>query len=135
MRLRTPALILPLASLTCFLASYVCARVFLSRQDDFGAGDLQAFFLWTAYFAILFLLPAGVFSALLQKLRLVNRVGFCIVLGAFLGFAWTIVNRWFLGPWFGAWSFPVLYCWIVGGVAGILTIVLLSRPHEVGGAR
>lgn len=41
-----------------------------------------------------------------------------IFVGAFTGFIWTILVALLLGPWFGAFSVPVLYCWVGGGVVG-----------------
>jgi hypothetical protein len=47
-------------------------------------------------------------------------IGF--LLGGIAGFGFTLFNAWSLGPWFGAWSFNVLYCWIIGGSLGIVAV-------------
>lgn len=130
-RARTLALALPIALFTCFIVSYVVARIFLHSQDDFGAGDLHAFSVFSAAFAVLLLLPAGLFAIALRDTRRIHRLWLAIVVGALLGFCWTLLNRWYLGLWFGAWSFPVLYCWIAGGVFAFLTVAMLGREKSI----
>jgi hypothetical protein len=39
--------------------------------------------------------------------------------GIGVGFLWTLANALMLGPWFGAWSFPVLLCWTTGGALSL----------------
>jgi hypothetical protein len=39
--------------------------------------------------------------------------------GIGVGFVWTVTNASWLGPWFGAWSFPVVLCWMTGGALGL----------------
>lgn len=114
------------SSFSCFVGSYLVARLLVHSRNGFGAGDLHAFVIFTAAFAVLLLLPAGIFAMVVRNARLVNRVGLAIFLGAFAGFGWTLLNRWYLGPWFGAWSFPVLYCWIIGGAVGMLTVAMVG---------
>jgi hypothetical protein len=99
-------------------------------NNDFGAGDMPAFLYWTALFAISLLLPAVLFGVLLRKAGTINRLWVGILLGGLAGLGWTYLNLGFLGPWFGAWSFNVLYCWIAGGVFGILTVALIGRTNK-----
>lgn len=119
-----------LGSAVCFLASYFSARILLIRNSGFGAGDLSAFVFWSILFSIFLLLPAVLYSLLQGPARTVSGVWLGVLLGGFVGLGWTLLNRWFLGPWFGAWSFNVLYCWIAGGASGLLTVGLLGRRQS-----
>lgn len=130
-RAHTLALALPIALSSCFIVSFAVARIFLHRQGDFGAGDLHAFSVFSAAFAVVLLLPAALFAILLRDVRRIHRLWLAIVVGALAGFCWTLLNRWYLGLWFGAWSFPVLYCWIAGGVFGILSVAMLGREKPI----
>ena len=129
-RLLKTILVFPFASFVCVLASYLCARVLLRLNNGFG-GDMSAFLYWTSLFAVSLLLPSALFAILLRNARTINRVWLGILLGGLAGLGWTYLNLGFLGPWFGAWSFNVLYCWIDGGVFGILTVALIGRRQQL----
>lgn len=129
-RLLKTILLFPFASSVCFVASYLFARVLLILNNGFGAGDMSAFLYWTGLFAASLLLPSMLFAILLRNARTINRVWLGILVGGLAGFGWTLLNLAFLGPWFGAWSFNVLYCWIVGGAFGILAVALTGRRQQ-----
>ena len=110
----------PVVPAGCLIGSYVMARVLVALNGGFGAGDVPAFFYSTLPFAVVLLLPALVVLVFLRRVHPVIRVALALVVGVASGFVWTVFNRWMLGPWFGAWSFPVLYCWLFGGALGIV---------------
>ena len=120
----------PIASVVCLGASSLVAEILLVLNHGFGAGDMYAFLYWTSLFALALLLPAVAFAILLRHARTINRVWIGVLLGGLAGFGWTLLNIAMLGPWFGAWSFNVLYCWIVGGAVGILVVALLGQSRE-----
>lgn len=107
------------------------AKFLIALNNGFGAGDLSAFLYWTAFFAFALLLPAFAFAWLMRSARTSNRVWIGVLLGGIAGFAWTLLNLAMLGPWFGAWSFNVFYCWIAGGAVGILSVALLGHWHSL----
>ena len=127
LRTHTLAIVLPLGSVGCFIGSNFVARLLVDLNDGFGAGDLRGFAIFSTVFALVFLLPAALFAILFGDWRLANRLWLAVLLGAIGGFGWTLLNLWYLGPWFGAWSFPVLYCWMAGGVFGLFAVALLLR--------
>jgi hypothetical protein len=117
----------PLASIVCLGASFIVAKILLALNDGFGSGDTIGFLYWTSLFAVALLLPALAFTLLLRHACMVHRVWIGVLLGGLAGFGWTLFNLWSLGPWFGLWDFNVLYCWIVGGAAGIVVVALLGN--------
>jgi hypothetical protein len=42
------------------------------------------------------------------------------LIGVVAGVLWTYVVALMLGPFFGAWSFPALWCWTVGAASGLI---------------
>ena len=95
------------------------ALVDLSTSDWFGAGDLRGLVFFT-----LPLLLVLVVSGILLAGRLAPRptwMGLVVggSAGAAVGVLWTLANARLLGPWFGAWSFPVLLCWTTGGALSL----------------
>jgi hypothetical protein len=130
-RLLTTIVALAVASAICFAGSYLTARILLVLNNGFGTGDLTAFVPWTFFFAISLLMPAALFAIVVRNLRTINRVWIGILFGSIVGVGWTVLNLGFLGPWFGAWSFNVLYCWIAGGAFGMLGVALIgSADHR-----
>lgn len=118
----------------CLIGSYVMARVLVALNGGFGAGDVPAFFYSTLPFAVVLLLPALVVLVFLRRVLPVIRVALALAVGVASGFIWTVFNRWMLGPWFGAWSFPVLYCWVFGGVLGIVGATMVQTLFPKIGA-
>ncbi len=54
-------------------------------------------------------------------------------IGVLTGVLWTFAAALILGGWIGAFSFPVLYCWAIGGLLGGLVAARISpevRPLE-----
>ena len=100
------------------MVATACAVLFLSLNEWFGAGDLPAMLAWS--------LPRGGIVAVLAgrtlrrtstKSRVVETSALAAV-GILAGVGWTFAAAAILGGWIGAFSFPVLYCWGIGGLAG-----------------
>lgn len=131
-------LVVPTIPLACLIGSYVAARVFVRSNGGNDAGDIPPFVFYTIPFSVALIVLSFGLLILLPNVRLALRIIVGLIVGASAGFLWTIINRWMLGMWFGAWGFPVLYCWIVGGVLGMLTgtivelLLLRIYPIEKG---
>jgi hypothetical protein len=122
---RLPNLPQWLASLLCIAASgfgapLLAALVFLWSNDWFGSGDLSAFNYWNAIFTVLLSAAGLVLMKYLCLLPPLVRSVVAVLTGSALGFLWTVVVYVMLGQWFGAFSFPVLYCWVIGGATALL---------------
>jgi len=129
----TRILIFPLAALLCFVSSYLVALLCIRLNNGFGTGDIPVFLGWTFAFSLAVLLLTIPIALLIRKLGRFTRLSIAVVAGAIAGFCWTLLNYGFLGPWFGAWSFSVVDCWIAGGVIGIITVALPGKgSHDNG---
>jgi hypothetical protein len=103
-------------------------------NDGFGRGDVSAFFVSSIPFGIVLLILSLVVLPFMSNLPATVRMAVGLVIGILSGFLWTLFNRWMLGPWFGAWSFPVLYCWVVGGVVGFVGAIVVQKAILMIGA-
>lgn len=124
----------PLVLLICLIGSYALAWGFVARNGGFGAGDLSALFYSTIPYAVMLWLSSLVVLALLTRVPFYLAVILGLVIGSASGFFWTLFNRWMLGPWFGAWSFPVLYCWMFGGALSLMVAVIVQAAFLKPGA-
>ena len=123
MKLLVTLLVVPAA---CLVGSYAMARALVAANGGFGGGDVSTLVYSTVPFAAVLLLVSFVLLVL-PKRHLILRLALALIIGATSGFIWTVYNRWMLGPWFGAWSFPVVYCWMVGGHSVWLAQPLFKR--------
>ncbi|MDA0836423.1 MAG: hypothetical protein O3B01_04670 [Planctomycetota bacterium] len=107
-------------ALVCIIASFVPQQLYVASRADFGAGDVSAFLFWGAPFALMLGAFAPGFVAVVRRIPAVLRYLLALIVGAGSGILWTIFVRAILGPWFGAFSFPVIYFWMFGGFSGLL---------------
>ena len=119
--------IFSVAAIAFLTTSLATAVVFLSANHWFGLGDLTAFLFWSTLLAIPSASVATVYGRLATRLNRYVAVIVALVAGVILGYASTLVVWKILGPWFGAFSFPVFYCWMAGAIAACLTATKLRR--------
>lgn len=119
------------SALVNIFVSLVVAVGLLARQQGFGSGDLGSFFFWTLPLALLVaaLGPAG-----LRPLRRVPGGVRWVLLGLLAGLVtvgWLYGVALVLGPWMGAFSFPIVYPWLLGVAAQLFfQDYFLFRPRE-----
>ena len=101
------------------VVSYLAAETWVGSRGGFGRGDLRALWLWNVPFGVGLSVVAAICAGLVLKRGVLAAPMLAMAFGALYGFAFTVVCRLLLGPWFGAWSFPVLYCWVGGGAFGL----------------
>jgi hypothetical protein len=107
-------------ALVCVFASLISQQLYVASRHGFGAGDLSAFLFWGAPFAIVLGVLALGFVAVVCRFPSLMRYLLALIVGAGCGVLWTILVRFQLGPYFGAFSFPVIYFWMFGGFSGLL---------------
>lgn len=106
------------SGLGALLGSVGGATWYLAGNNWFGAGDLPAMLVWSAPLALLDALLVGSAARRLEGSSGWLRYGVLVPLGATVGVLWSIAAALLLGPWIGAFSFPVLFCWLAGGALG-----------------
>ena len=111
-------------------SSHGAARGLVYLRDDYGIGDLPVFAGWTWWFlAGLFVFSTFVIRFLSSR-RGRTWLVFATVLGWLYGYAFSMINALLLGPWFGAWSFNVMYCWAFGASLGLAVATAIARNRQ-----
>lgn len=121
-----------LAALICLAVSDLVAVSTVSLNQGFGAGDLWTFLFWSLPFAgaIAGIVPFSM--NLYCRLNAFIRIIVATFAGVVSGFIWTFVVASFLGAWFGAFSFPVLSCWMAGGASGMIAAIFACQRVTKG---
>jgi hypothetical protein len=89
-----------------------------------GYGDIPAFVIWSSGLVMMIFLYVA-FAANRAAAGSVFRKLAYILCVPFLAVIWTIGVSIMLGPWFGAFSFPVLPCWVIGATcAAVLSLLV-----------
>ncbi|MGH2574422.1 MAG: hypothetical protein ACRDFC_01845, partial [Ignavibacteria bacterium] len=110
------------AFLTCLITSSVVFFILIFNQGGFGIGDFTAFIFWTTIFSVIIGVIGFLFNIILSGLNKFLQYVLFIIIGFLSGFFWTILIAMMLGPWFGAFSVPVVVCWIAGGLCSMIFI-------------
>lgn len=121
---------IPLIVLAFIATAIIVAIGFLASRRWFGVGDLYAFTFWSLILSIPIVSIALVLGRQLARLSPVVGVGLAVVLGAILGYLSTLVVWKMLGAWFGAFSFPVFYCWLAGAITACVIATRIGRKKQ-----
>lgn len=119
-----------LAGIIAVLGAVGAALAYLASNAWFGAGDLSAMVIWSLPLGALLAVTAGVLSRRLIAVRALWHYVALVPTGAVVGYLWTLVAAVVMGPWIGAFSFPVLFCWVAGGMLGGIAAAWLARPQS-----
>ncbi len=111
--------------------SALSAIFFLWNQDWFGKGDLTAFL----YYSVAHSIMVGIFTYLNSKIvtmkQLFLRIICAVLVALLLAMGWTLGLAYIvLGPWIGAMSIPIFYCWLISGSLTLVTASVLNRSPQ-----
>ncbi len=116
------------------LGAIGAAVLYLATNAWFGAGDLQAMLIWSLPLGLVMTVASHRLSRRLSNAGTSLRYATLMLSGGLLGFLWTVVATLLLGAWIGAFSFPVLFCWITGGFMGGIAAAWWSKRRTWPGA-
>ena len=114
---RAPAF---LAVPVCLTTVLVLAALRVHQRSGYGMGDLVAVVFWTVPLAVILWGMGSLFFGSWERQCAIEKWTLAIFLGGVCGYLWKVVVAIQMGPWFGAFSFPMAILWIVGGAAGLL---------------
>lgn len=104
------------------------AALVVAANDGFGAGDVPVFAFWSVLLAILIATLAPPVLRRLGRRRRPTAALLAALSGAAAGTVFTFAVALGLGPWVGAFSFPILYLWAAAGALGLASSALLLSP-------
>ena len=124
----TPNRIAAVLGVTAFpVISWMFAATYVAAHAGFGAGDLWAFGFWSVLPALPAYPVLRLFDRRSHSWTAATAYGAAVFLGLVGGVLWTLVVASILGGWIGAFSFPVLLCWLSGSLAAFITCALTRR--------
>jgi hypothetical protein len=116
-----------LAALVFVVVSLLAAALYVTLGAGVGRGDLRAFAFWCVVAAVAAIVPLRVFGRWSARSPSVWVLLAAPCSGVMLATVVTFVVASILGPWVGAFSFPILLCWIAGATAALLTSAVSTR--------
>lgn len=109
-------------------ASLAVTGCLLAAQNWFGSGDTPAFLLWTLPLAASVAVGGPVLLSLLRRLPVAVRLLLLAVATVLLTIGWLLLLARLLGPWMGAFSFPIIYPWLAGVAAQLFFLNRFLPP-------
>jgi len=121
-----PSLQIPLVTLGGALAA---ATLFVWSNHWLGADDLETMVFWTLplAFAVIPLLTESAFRLLWASTQ--RRTLILCAIGALAGLVWTAIVYVLLRRAVFDFSFPVIYCWMFGGICGGIAAGRIDPRH------
>jgi hypothetical protein len=121
-----------LAAVLAFLAALVAwlaAALYVFCNDGFGIGDLRAFAWWCVPLAVVAAPLVMAVDRLSRTWASVPAYLLSLVAAILLTAGMTVLARFALGPWIQAFSFPIVWCWLLGVAFALFGRVVLQRPR------
>ena len=116
-----------LAALSAGFFAVGIATSYTATNSWFGAGDLPAMVVWSLPLVLLVYFSFRTATRLTASSPEVLRYLVLPMIGGMLGITTTVLASLILGGWIMAFSFPVLFCWVVAGLlAGVVAAWLMS---------
>lgn len=111
-----------------FAAELMTALILLAYQDWFGSGDLGFFLFWSVPLFVL----ASMVQPFLRHLfpQILWRIAILTVFGIIIAFLYTLGLMAMFGPWWGAVSFNVFFCWLIA-VPLTLLVPAEAKPLSI----
>tara|TARA_R110000868_G_scaffold294140_1_gene554678 strand:- start:2298 stop:2999 length:702 start_codon:yes stop_codon:yes gene_type:complete len=117
-----------IGSVSFGIASWGSAFIHVAQNEWFGAGDLRGFAFWVVLFSTLIYPFLHFLHKKTTHKSLLISYGSALLTSFILTIGFILLLILVLGPWIGAFSFPVLFCLLIGtSISSILT-VYISRP-------
>jgi hypothetical protein len=119
------------APFVCLAVSMLLASAKVAIRGGFGASDLIPFLVWTIPLSLVGALIRHGLDSLLRLQSAPLTYTLSGVAGIISGVLWTYLVALWLGPYFGAFSFEVLPCWIVGAASALI----MTTTYSLGTGR
>lgn len=116
-----------LAGFVATFGAVASAVTYLAGNSWFGTGDIWTMLLWSLPLGFMLTGVTRLLSPWLTTAGALTRYAVLLPVGGLLGVVWSFFAALLLGGWIGAFSFPVFFCWVAGGLLGGLAAAWEGR--------
>jgi hypothetical protein len=121
------------AGFFCLGTSGLTGVVMTASIKPYTPGNILPFTFWTLFLALGMALISPALTRLFSRLPLLLSYGFAIILGGTIGFIFTLcLYSTIINPYFGTFSIPVIFAWVLGGISGLITVAGMSSRSRKG---
>jgi hypothetical protein len=114
-------------------ASVLTAFLMMATIKPFAPGDILPCTFWALVLALGMALISPASARLFSRLPLLINYGLAIVMGGIIGFVFSLcLYSTFFNPYFGTFSIPVMFAWILGGASGLITVAGTNSKNGKG---
>ena len=106
--------------------STVVAYLYVHSNDGFGKGDIRAFATLSVILSSISLLLLNTLSKVYAKVNTVASVVFSVVFSIIQATLFVLIVWLVYGPWIGAFSFPIHWCWFSGTIIANFYLLIVS---------
>lgn len=106
------------------------ALIYFGLNDWFGAGDLRGFAFWMLIFSFLIYPILSFLSKKTSTKNLIKSYGIALLTSLLITIIFILLMLTILGAWIGAYSFPVLFCLLIGASFGTISTVYIKQPNS-----
>lgn len=101
-------------------------------NDGFGQGDIQPFAIHSTILSVISLLLVNIYIWLFSKVNLVIGLILAVIFSAVQTLLFVILVWLVFGPWIGAFSFPIHWCWLSGtAIANIYLLIISDNTFNI----
>jgi hypothetical protein len=106
--------------------STLVAYSYVLSNDGFGKGDIQGFAFFSIILSAISLLLFNLYKRLFSKTNVTVGIILTIVFSILQTLVFVLLVWLLLGPWVGAYSFPIIWCWLSGIVIANFFVLIYS---------
>lgn len=107
--------------------STIAALLYVISNDWFGKGDIQGFAFFSFILASLSFFLFSPLKKLFSRFNIALGVAVTLIVSVLQTVIFTLVVWLLLGPWIGAYSFPIIWCWFAGIIVANFFILSVSE--------
>jgi len=112
------------------IVAWFSAFIYVAQNDWFGVGDLSSFTFWIFIFSAIIYPILSVLNKNTLGKPSIYSYGLAILTSIITIILFIFLMLFVLGAWFGAYSFPVLFCLLIGVSFGTTLSVYIQRPKS-----
>ena len=103
--------------------------IYVIFNNWFGKGDIQGFAVFSLILSSLSLLQFNFIKKLFARFKILPALFFVLLISVIQTIIFITIVWFILGPWIGAYSFPIIWCWLSGIIMGNFYVLIISENN------